>query len=102
MYSDRRGYGQKPPWTKPSRQKTPGQKPPDKCPREKLRENLYRGVVSEFFVLGLLKFGGSEVCDVLLGGHGMCDKVGQGVSKLAKNSVTSFMDGPLHCTTFIQ
>src|SRR6218665_3315246 len=43
MYSDRRGYGQKQPRTKPSRQKTPGQKPPDKSPREQLRENLYGG-----------------------------------------------------------
>ena len=68
MYSDRRGYGQKPPRTKPSRQKTPGQKPLDKSPREQLRENLYRGLLSGFFVLGLLKIGGSEMCDVLLGG----------------------------------
>ena len=37
------------------------------------------------------------MCDVLLGGSGMCDKVrqGEGGSKLAKNSVTYFMDGPL-------
>jgi len=79
MYSDRRGYGQKPPRTKSYRQKTPGQKPPDKSPREQLRENLYRGLLSEFFVLGLLKIGGSEMCDVLLGGYpGMCDIVWQG------------------------
>src|SRR6218665_1520724 len=31
MYSDRRGYGQKPPRTKPSRQKTLGQKPRTKA-----------------------------------------------------------------------
>ena len=38
------------------------------------------------------------MCDILLGGGpGMCDKVWQvgGGSKLAKNSVTDFMDGPL-------
>ena len=36
------------------------------------------------------------MCDVLSGGPGMCDKVWQreGWSKLAKNSVTYFMDGP--------
>ena len=35
------------------------------------------------------------MCDVLSGGPGMCGKVLQGEgSKLAKNSVTYFMDGP--------
>jgi len=87
MYYDRRGNGQKPAWTKP-----PGQKP-----REQLRENLYRGLLSGFFVLGLLKIGGSEMCDVLFAGVPgcvtKCDR-GRG-SKFAKNSVTYFMDGPL-------
>jgi len=36
MYSDRRGNGQKPYRTKPSRQKTPWQSPPDKNPCEQL------------------------------------------------------------------
>jgi len=53
--------------------------------------------------------GGSVMCDVLSGGPGMCDKVWQGGgrgSKLAKNSVTYFMDGPIHvvlyaCNTFV-
>ena len=42
------------------------------------------------------------MCDVLSGGPGMCDKVWQGRgSKLAKNSVTYFMDGPKwHVTSF--
>ena len=42
-------------------------------------------------------WGVSEMCDVLSGGPGMCDKVWQGAggSKLAKNSMTYFMDGPL-------
>ena len=52
---------------KPSRQETP-EESPDKSPRTQLRENLYRGLLSGFFVLGLLKIGGSEMCDVLLGG----------------------------------
>ena len=50
--------------------KTPGQKP-----REQLRENLYRGLLSEIFVLGLLKIGGVRDVYVLSGGPGMCDKV---------------------------
>src|SRR6218665_88876 len=97
MYSDRRRYGQKPPRTKSYRQKNPGQKSPDKSPREQLRENLYRGFLSGFFVLGLLKIGGSEMCDILLGGFRgcvtKCDR-GRG-SKLAKNNMTYFMDDPL-------
>ena len=57
MYSDRRGYGQKPPRIKALRTKAP-----DKSPREQLRENLYRGLLSGFFLLGLLKIGeGSEM-----------------------------------------
>src|SRR6218665_590944 len=96
MYFDRRAeYGQKPPRTKPSRQKTTGQKPPDKSLRKQLRENLYRGLLSGFFVLGLLKIGwGSEMCDVLLGVLGCVTKCDREV-KISKNSVTYFMDGPL-------
>src|SRR6218665_3680360 len=73
--------------------------PPDKIPREQLRENLYKGLFSGFFVLGVLKVGGSEICDVLFWGVPACvtkcDRGGR--SKLAKNSVTYFMDGPLDC-----
>ena len=67
MYSDRRGTDKN----------HPGQSLPDKNPHKQLRENLYRGFLSGFFVLGLIKMGGgSEMCDVLLeGGPGMCDKV---------------------------
>src|SRR6218665_1958618 len=91
MLSDRRGNEQKAPRTKPSRQKT---KAPDKNLREQLRENLYMGFLSGFFVLGLLKMGGPRSV-TYFGGPGMCDKVWQGRgSKLAKNSVTYFMDGP--------
>ena len=39
---------------------------------------MYKGLLSGFFVLRLLKIvGGSEMCDVLLGGPGMCEKVWQ-------------------------
>ena|SRR6218665_2532645 len=97
MYSDRRGK-----WTKTTPNKTfqtkdPLTKPPDKTqnPREQLRENLYRGRLSGIFVIGQLKIGGSEMCDVLfLGGvPGCVTKCDRG-SKLAKNSVTYFMDSP--------
>src|SRR6218665_1049630 len=88
MHSGRRVNGQKAPQTK--------DKTPDKNPREQLRENLYRGLLSGFFCTRPTKNRGSEMCDVLLGGPGMCDKVRQGRgSKVAKNSVTYFMDGPL-------
>src|SRR6218665_102881 len=56
--SGRRGNGQKPPRTMPSRQKSQKDhltKPPDKNPCKQLRENLYRGLLSGFFVLRLLK-----------------------------------------------
>jgi len=70
MYSDRRGNGQKPPWTKP----------PVKPRRMQLRER-YRGFLSGFLVLGLLKIGGFEMCDVLLGVPGCVTKcdMGEGV-----------------------
>src|SRR6218665_2908536 len=92
MYSDRRGTDRN----------HPGQNLPDKIqksqvknPCEQLRENLYRGLLSGIFVLGLLKIGGgSEMCDVLLGVPRCVTKCDRG-SKLAKNSVTYFMDGPL-------
>jgi len=45
--------------------------------------------------LGLLKMGGSEICEVLLGVPRYvtkCDR--RWGSKLAKNSMTYFMDGP--------
>src|SRR6218665_1495853 len=66
MYSDRRGTDKNHP-----RQNLPDKRPPDKTPgqkpREQLRENLYKGLLSGFFVLGVLKIGGvPEMCDVLL------------------------------------
>jgi len=74
MDCDRRGNGQKAIPDKTFQTKDS----PDKIPREQLRENLYRELLSGYFILGLLKIGGSEMCDVLLGGPGMCDKVWQG------------------------
>jgi len=88
-----KGNRQKAPRTKPSGQKT---KPRTKTPTNNWERICTGGFCQGFFVLGLLKIGGSEMCDVLLGGPGMCDKVRQGRgSKVAKNSVTYFMDGPL-------
>src|SRR6218665_2703016 len=88
MYGDRRGNGQK-----PTRTKSPGQKPPRTIEIEFVQRTL-----SGIFVLGLLKVGGSEMCDVLSGGVPgcvtKCDR-GEGGSKLAKNSIMYFMDGPL-------
>src|SRR6218665_1380790 len=98
MYSDRTGTdknhpGQNLPDKRPS-DKTPGQKPPRTIETEFLQGGFCLG----FFVLGLLKSGGSEMCDVLSRGVPgcvtKCDR-GEGWSKLAKNSVTYFMDGPL-------
>jgi len=45
MHSDKRGNGQKPPRTKPSRQKAPWWQKA----REQLRQNLYKGLLSVFF-----------------------------------------------------
>ena len=67
MNCDRKGNGQKPTRTKP-----PGQKPP-----RTIEIEFVQGLLSRIFVLGLLllKIGGSEMCDLLSGGPGMCDKV---------------------------
>ena len=68
MYSDITGTGKNHP-DKTFQIKDPLTKPPDKKPREQLRQNLYKGAFSGYFVLGLLKIGGgSEMCDVLSGG----------------------------------
>ena len=54
----------------------PEQNLPDKNPGEQLRENLYRGLLSGFFVLGLIKMGGPRcVTYFAMGGPDMCDKV---------------------------
>jgi len=59
--------------TKPSRQNAPV-----KNPRVQLRENLYRGLLSGYLVLGLLKIGGSEMSDVFLGVPGCVTKCDRG------------------------
>src|SRR6218665_3993640 len=90
MYYDKKKVGLLTKTTpdKPFQTKDPRQKPPDKSPREKLREILYRGLLSRFFVLGLRKRG-SEMCDVLWGVPGCVTKCDRGrESKLAKNSAT--------------
>src|SRR6218665_2490602 len=97
MHSDRKGID-KPPPNKTFQTKDPLANPPDKNTREQLRENLYNGLLSWFFVLGLLKMGGGGPRCVthflgVLRCVTKCDR-GRG-SKLAKNSVTYFMDGPL-------
>ena len=73
MYSDRRGTDKNHPG-----QNLPDKRHPDKSPREQLRENLYRGLLSGLFVQGLLKIGGSEMCDVLLGVQGCVTKCDRG------------------------
>src|SRR6218665_1178182 len=87
MHSERRGNAQKSTSDKTFQTKY---KNPDKNPREQLRENLYRGLLSGFCTRPI-KNGVSKMCDVLLGGVPGCDRGG---AKLAKNSVTYFMDGP--------
>ena len=49
---------------------------PDKRPREQARVNLYRELLSGFFVLGLLKIGRGPRCVTYFRGRpGMCYKV---------------------------
>src|SRR6218665_1637425 len=94
MYCDRRGNGQKPIRTKP-----PGQKPPRTIEIEFVPGTFVR----DFCTRTTKNWGGSEMCDVLSGGVPgcvtKCDR-GEG-SKLAKNSVTYFMDGPLPSILFL-
>ena len=78
MYSDRRGKDKNHPGQNLP-DKRPLTKPPGQNLREQLRENLYRGLLSGIFLLGLLKIEGvgSEMCDVLLwvpGGMTKCDR----------------------------
>src|SRR6218665_2860885 len=84
MYCDRRGNGQKPTRTKP-----PGQNPPRTVEIEFVQGTFVR----DFCTRPTKNRGGSEMCDVLSGCVTKCDR-GCG-SKLAKNSVRYFMEGPL-------
>src|SRR6218665_1676340 len=65
--------------------KSPRQKPPRTIERE-----FVQGLLSGFYVLGLLQSGGGASCVTYLGVPGCVT----GESELAKNSVTYFMDGP--------
>src|SRR6218665_3538037 len=87
MYCDRRGNGQKPIRTKP-----PVQKPP-----RTIEIEFVQGTFVQDFVLGLLKIGGFPRCVTYFRGVPGCVTKcdGGGGSKLAKNSVTYFMDGPI-------
>jgi len=62
-------------------QNLPDKIPPDKTlgqnPREQLRDNLNRGLCPGFLYQAYQKSEGSEMCDVLFGCPGMCDKVWQ-------------------------
>jgi len=57
MYSDKRGTDKNHP-DKTFQTKDTLTKLPDKNSHEQLRENLYKGLLSGFFVLGLLKIVG--------------------------------------------
>src|SRR6218665_3006931 len=87
MYCDRRGNEQK-----PTRAKPPGQKP-----SRTIEIEFVQGLLSGIFVLGLLKSGGPRCVTYFRGGVPgcvtKCDRGGG--EKLAKNSVTYFMDGPI-------
>src|SRR6218665_4049138 len=88
------------------RQNLPYKRPPDKTPGQKPwrtiieREFVQGAFVWVFCVLGLLKIGaGGQRCVTYFWGGvpecvTKCDRGGRG-SKLAKNSVTYFMVGPL-------
>ena len=95
MYSDRRGNGQKQTRTKPSRQKTktPGQKPP----RTNETEFAQGAFVRAFCTRHTKNRGVRDMWRTFGGVSGCvtkCDS-GEGGSKLAKNSMTYFMDGPI-------
>src|SRR6218665_3787452 len=83
MYSDRRGYGRILPRTKPSRQK----------PSRTIEREFVQGAFVRIFVVGLLKVGGSRCMTYFRGVPGCMTKCDRGRgSKLAKNSVTYFME----------
>ena len=66
MYSDRTGTDKNHPGQNLPDKRTPD-RPPGQKPRKQLIHNLYKGLLPRFFVLGLLKIGGSDMCDVLYG-----------------------------------
>src|SRR6218665_1920724 len=80
-------------WSKTNPDKTPGQKPPRTIIEIEYAQGTF---VRDFCTRPTKNRGGFEMCDVLSGVPGCvtkCDRGGGG-SKLAKNSVTYFMDVP--------
>ena len=81
-------------------QNLPHKRPPDKTPctkppRTTEREFVQGAFVQVFCTKRTKNRGDSEMCDALFGGvPGCVTKCDRGESKLAKNSVTYFMDGP--------
>ena len=80
MYSDRTGTDKNHPG-----QNLPGKRPPDKTPGQKPPRTIETEFVQGGFCPGFctrpsrnLGEGGTEMCDVLSGGPGMCDEVLQG------------------------
>jgi len=81
--------------------KHPGQNLPDKRqnprtkPPQTIEREFVQGAFVGLFVISLLKIGGSEMYDVLWGAQDVWQSVtGGGESKLARNSVTYFMNDP--------
>src|SRR6218665_2552176 len=91
MYSDRRGNGQKPPWTKLSRQKTPD-KPPGQKPPLTIEIEFVQGVLVRMFCTRPTKMGGPRCVTYFSGVPGCVTKCDRGRgSKLARNNVTYFL-----------
>src|SRR6218665_273402 len=99
MYSDRRGTDKNHPGQN-LRDKRPPDKTREQKPPRKIEREFVQGAFVRDFCTRPTKNRGSEMCDVLLGVPRCVtkgDRGGRG-SKLAKNSVTYFMDGPFACT----
>ena len=74
----------------------PGQTLPDKNLHEQKEIEFVQGTfVRDFCTRPTKNRGVRDVWRTFRGGPRMCDKVWRGGSKLAKNSMTYFMDGPL-------
>src|SRR6218665_823523 len=71
-------------------QNLPDKRPPDKPPGQKPQRTIEREFVQGAFVRVFCTRPTQRCVTHFLGGPGMCDRG----SKLAKNSVTYFMDGP--------
>jgi len=80
MYSDKTGMDKNHPRTKPSRQKDPLTKPPDKNPCEQLKQNLYKeAFVRDFCTRPSRNQGRGPRCVTYFRGvPGMCDEGEEG------------------------